>query len=68
VGFEPKTPVFEGAKTVHDLNRAASVIGPFHRTPRRYIPDDAIIHDKRCEDLYTEFVVIKRTIRQVLYR
>jgi hypothetical protein len=27
VGFEPTTPVFERAKTVHALGRAASVIG-----------------------------------------
>jgi hypothetical protein len=27
VGFEPKTPVFERAKTVHALDRAAAVIG-----------------------------------------
>jgi hypothetical protein len=27
VGFEPKTPVFEQAKTVHALDRAAIVIG-----------------------------------------
>jgi hypothetical protein len=28
VGFEPKNPVFERAKTVHALDRAATVIGP----------------------------------------
>jgi hypothetical protein len=27
VGFEPTTPVLERAKTVHALDRAASVIG-----------------------------------------
>jgi hypothetical protein len=27
VGFEPTIPVFERAKTVHDLDRAATVIG-----------------------------------------
>jgi hypothetical protein len=27
VGFEPTIPVFEGAKTVHALERAATVIG-----------------------------------------
>jgi hypothetical protein len=27
VGFEPTTPVFERAKTVHALDRAATVIG-----------------------------------------
>jgi hypothetical protein len=28
-GFEPTTPVFERAKTVHALDRAAIVIGKF---------------------------------------
>jgi hypothetical protein len=27
VGFEPTIPVYERAKTVHDLDRAATVIG-----------------------------------------
>jgi hypothetical protein len=27
VGFEPMVPVFEGAKTVHALDRAATVMG-----------------------------------------
>jgi hypothetical protein len=27
VGFEPMIPVFEGAKTIHALDRAAIVIG-----------------------------------------
>jgi hypothetical protein len=30
VGFEPKIRVFERAKTVHALDRAATVIGKFH--------------------------------------
>jgi hypothetical protein len=29
VGFEPKIPVFERAKTVHASDRADTVIGPF---------------------------------------
>jgi hypothetical protein len=28
VGFEPKIPVFELARTIHALYRAATVIGP----------------------------------------
>jgi hypothetical protein len=32
VGFEPKIPVFERAKTVDALDRAATVIGRFHTT------------------------------------
>jgi hypothetical protein len=31
VGFEPKIPVFEGAKTVHALDSAATVIGTLAR-------------------------------------
>jgi hypothetical protein len=30
VGFEPPTPVFERAKAVHALDRAATVIGKLH--------------------------------------
>jgi hypothetical protein len=30
VGFEPMTPVFERAKTVHASDRVATVIGMFH--------------------------------------
>jgi hypothetical protein len=41
VGFETTTTVFEGAKTVHALDRAATVIGlPFEYMalyPRRQI-------------------------------
>jgi hypothetical protein len=29
VGFEPTTPVFERAKTVHALDGAATVFGPW---------------------------------------
>jgi hypothetical protein len=32
MGFEPTTPVFERAKTVHGLDRAATVIGKFKYT------------------------------------
>jgi hypothetical protein len=32
VGFEPTIPVFERAKTVHALDRAATVIGELHTT------------------------------------
>jgi hypothetical protein len=30
MGFEPMIPVFERAKTVHALDRAATVIGELH--------------------------------------
>jgi hypothetical protein len=33
VGFEPMTPVFERAKTVHAIDRAATVIGYGILTP-----------------------------------
>jgi hypothetical protein len=33
VGFEPTTPVFERAKTVHDLDRAATVTGTYLLLP-----------------------------------
>jgi hypothetical protein len=28
VGFEPKIPLFEQARTVHALDRVATVVGP----------------------------------------
>jgi hypothetical protein len=31
VGFEPTTPVFERAKVIHALDRAATVIDPFSK-------------------------------------
>jgi hypothetical protein len=34
VGFEPTIPVFERAKTVHALDRAATVIGFIILCPR----------------------------------
>jgi hypothetical protein len=39
VGFEPKSPAFERAKTVHALDRAAIVIG----FPATY-PDEFCLH------------------------
>jgi hypothetical protein len=39
VGFEPTTPVFEGAKTIHDLDRAATVIGSVDTLPMENIGD-----------------------------
>jgi hypothetical protein len=33
VGFEPTNPVFERAKTVHNLDRAATVIGHVRLLP-----------------------------------
>jgi hypothetical protein len=36
VGFEPTTPVFERAKTVHALDRATTVSGSFSFSLVRY--------------------------------
>jgi hypothetical protein len=36
VGFEPSIPVFELAKTVHALDRTATVIGYWTLTERDY--------------------------------
>jgi hypothetical protein len=41
VGLEPTTPVFERAKTVHDLERAATVFGVSSLTKNKlntYVP------------------------------
>jgi hypothetical protein len=37
VGFEPKFPALERARTVHALGRAATVIGPALPLPREKI-------------------------------
>jgi hypothetical protein len=34
VGFKPMIPVFERAKTVHALDRVATVIGEVNDSPR----------------------------------
>jgi hypothetical protein len=36
-GYEPTTPMFDRAKTVHDLDRAATVIGPYTNAYRNII-------------------------------
>jgi hypothetical protein len=36
VGFEPKIPAFERAKTVHALDRAATVIGIKHTDRKKF--------------------------------
>jgi hypothetical protein len=38
VGFEPTTPASERAKTVHALDRAATVTGHCSQTPSVYVP------------------------------
>jgi hypothetical protein len=43
VGFEPTIPVFERAKTVHALDRAATVIGVLQ--PRMVNPTQTLVMD-----------------------
>jgi hypothetical protein len=52
-GFEPTTPVFEQAKTVHALERAATVIGTF----RHYITVTAVKWGTECNVLFSCFRV-----------
>jgi hypothetical protein len=55
VGFEPKIPASELAKSVlRALDRAATVTG-FQRTTRPNIPEDRI-HHNRCENLKSYIV------------
>jgi hypothetical protein len=42
VGFEPTIPVLERAKTVHALNRAATVIGPKECTTEKSLTQENI--------------------------
>jgi hypothetical protein len=44
VGFELTIPAFERIKTVHALDRAATVIGG-KQTTWRYIPEDSSFHN-----------------------
>jgi hypothetical protein len=37
VGLEPSIPAFEPAKTVHDLDRAATVIGMYVREKKNEV-------------------------------
>jgi hypothetical protein len=45
--FEPTTPVFERAKTVHALDRAVTLIGTFNFYPRK-IPGCDLRLSRRC--------------------
>jgi hypothetical protein len=42
VGFEPTIPVFEGAKTVHALDRAATVIDTLHLSIRLSVVESTV--------------------------
>jgi hypothetical protein len=46
VGFGPTIPVFERAKTVHALYRAATVIGYFSRYPHIFSSGSNLPHEK----------------------
>jgi hypothetical protein len=46
VGFEPTVPVFERAKTVHALDRAATVIGSPLKCTQLNIKENIIINEK----------------------
>jgi hypothetical protein len=50
LGFEPTIPVFERAKTVHALDRAATVIGKYMRVTNFSF---SLKHDA---DRYNEYV------------
>jgi hypothetical protein len=53
VEFEPAIPVFERAKAVHVLDRAASVIGTWNITVLFKYPNDR----KICDFIYREHKV-----------
>jgi hypothetical protein len=51
-GFEPATAVFKGAKTVHALDRAATVIG--HKLSIFLIKlSKTIVHSRRSVSFYS---------------
>jgi hypothetical protein len=45
VGLDPTIPAFKRAKTVHALDRAATVIRISNQTTRRYIAEDGTGHN-----------------------
>jgi hypothetical protein len=51
-GFEPTTPVFQRAKTVHVLDRAATVIGGVRELPDLIIARDTV-ETFRAETIYS---------------
>jgi hypothetical protein len=51
VGFEPTTPMLDGAKTVHALDGAAIVIGVL--LVRSFNNYCALVRNKNIEDIYT---------------
>jgi hypothetical protein len=58
VGFEPTIPVFEQGKTIHGLDRAATVIGCVLYAPcqlYRIIIIIIIVEDYKLSHLYADF-------------
>jgi hypothetical protein len=61
VGFEPTFPAFERAKTVHALDRAATVIGPIN-----IIRIIKLI--KRCEEYVADLNIDGRIILKLILK
>jgi hypothetical protein len=51
MGFEPTIPVFERAKTVHVLDRAATVIDKEATSYIKYAPKTRLNNDNRLQIL-----------------
>jgi hypothetical protein len=63
VGFEPTIPMFERVKTIHVLDRAATVIDSCHHRPHIYLSSNVTvewmivllsIQDVPCSNLVTQ--------------
>jgi hypothetical protein len=69
VGFEPKTPVFERAKTVHALGRAATVIGMwFYSVVHnyfRYITSEKIINSHKIARTMGQVMCFVNNVRKI---
>jgi hypothetical protein len=61
VGFEPTIPAFEWAKTVHDLDRAATVIGIINiRTEDNYT-SECVSAERQAGPISS--VILLRTVK-----
>jgi hypothetical protein len=54
VGFEPMIPVFGRAKTVHALDRAATVIG----SRQKYIYTKYVYHTSHTRATYSPHIIL----------
>jgi hypothetical protein len=55
VGFERKIPVFEQAKTIHSLDRAATVIGkPTHLFMGKSVKVEMFVRISKCNIYYDD--------------